>query len=120
MSEAPKKPKLDPLNPFSLTNWTLRKVGTGVGKVAKVGYEMYKEKENERFEEVAVQDIHRVMFGGIMPTPGHPLPPIRTTPLSSDELKQFTDACNGLLKRGITLPKHVTSFAAHFYIRLKP
>jgi len=120
MNEAPKGPKKPKgINTLSVTNWAIRTMGKGVAVVAKAGYEKYKSLEGKKFEEAAMNDIHEIMFG-VLPTPGHPLPAMRATPLSPDEVKEFTAACNGLTARGIALPNHVRNFAGRFYIRLNP
>lgn len=102
-----------------LANWALRGLGKGVSAAAKAGYNTYKERSNERYEDSATEVIHSVVFGGVMPTPGHPLPPQRTTSLAPDELEAFVSACDGLTDRGIELPPYVRSFASAFFIKIK-
>lgn len=116
MAEGPEGPK-GPNLPIamSVTNKIFRAVGWG----AKKGYEKVKEGRDRRFEENAVNELHDVMYDGVVHVPGHPRPAVRTRPLSADELRRFTEAADGLTDKKIPLPAYVTSFASRFGIRLK-
>ncbi len=104
---------------FGITNAVLGVAGKVLGGVAKAGYNALADANNKQHRELAMAEIEPIMFlGGVRPTPGHPLPPLRTAPLNPDELQRFTKACNGLISRGIPLEPYVQRFAARFYIRL--
>lgn len=111
--------KVNPLDAGSLTNWAFKKLGQGVGAAARAGYEAYATRRDAKMEKVAVEEIHQIIFPGTVPMPGHPLPPMRTAPLSPDELQRFTRAANSLVDMGVPLPSYVTTFAHRFYISLR-
>jgi hypothetical protein len=111
--------KVNPLDAVSVTNWALKKLGKGLGAAAKAGYEKYSSVRDDQVERQSVEEIHGIMYPGTRPMPGHPLPPMRTTSLSPDELARFTSAAQRLVDRGIALPPNVTNFASRFYIRLR-
>lgn len=118
MSEKGPK-RVDPMDPVSVTNWVFRKLGQGVGAAARAGYEAYATQRDAKIEKAAVEELHSIMFPGTIPRPGHPLPPMRTTPLTPDELKRFTHSANSLISMGVPLPGYVASFASRFYVPLK-